>query len=136
LPADVDDYLPGTLMGPDDTFVALEWLYQALLEVAGESIPVPAKPSVRFDTSPKSVQHNSNLLLESNYDFNQFLAANAHTKLNYRSKFHPIPQLEKVLGPHPNFAFFRSILCDGMHYRFKSELSEEQRQAQLLLKRG
>jgi hypothetical protein len=73
LPDNVDNYLPGTLMGPNDTFVALEWLYQALLKVASETVPDPTKPPVQFDTSPASVQHTSDLLQASNYDFDQFL---------------------------------------------------------------
>jgi hypothetical protein len=36
-----------------------------------------------------------------------------------------------VLGPHPNFNFFRLILQAGMKYRFKSQLLEAQQQAEL-----
>jgi hypothetical protein len=131
LPDSVDGFLPGPLMGPDDTFEAPEWLYHAILEVANEPVPVPQKPPVRFDTSDESIQHNSELLRQFDYDLNKLLEAHGHTTLNYGAEFRPVQQLEKVLGPHPNFAFFRTVLRDGMNYFFKSELTEEQRKAEL-----
>jgi hypothetical protein len=131
LPDDIDGYLPGTLMGPDDTFEAPAWLYQAILEVANEPVPVPAKPPVRFDTSNESIEHNSKLLQTFDYNLDKLLAANSHTTLGYGAEFRPINQLEKVLGPHPNFAFLRTVLHNGMDYFFKSQLTEDQRKAEL-----
>ena len=72
--------------------------------------------------SEESVQHNSELLIDSDLDLEKFLAAHQATILNFGSKFRPIGELlGKTLGRHPNFNFFFGVLEKGMDYR-SSEL--------------
>jgi hypothetical protein len=51
--------------------------------------------------------------------------------LNFGSKFCPIVDLKEILGGHPNFGFFSSVLAKGMDCHFTKELSEEQRKAEV-----
>jgi hypothetical protein len=53
--------------------------------------------------------------------------------MSYGAEFRPLSQLEKVLGPHPNFGFFSEILKGGMLYHFTRELLEEERLKELEL---
>jgi hypothetical protein len=126
LPNDVNAFLPGTLMGPDDSFQAPNWLLAALAEVASTPAPTPSRPPAKFDTSPESLEHNSAMIASYDYDFERFLGAHQETTLGFGSEFRPLQQLERVLGPHANFPFFRRILEDGMGYSFKAEISKEQ----------
>jgi hypothetical protein len=114
-------------MGPDDSFQAPDWLLAALTEVATTPAPTPSRPPAKFDTSPESLEHNSTMLASYDHDFEQFLGAHQATTLGFGSEFRPLPQLERVLGPHDNFPFFRRILQGGMGYSFKEEISEKQR---------
>jgi hypothetical protein len=66
------------------------------------------------------------MLASYDHDFEQFLGAHQATTLGFGSEFRPLPQLERVLGPHDNFPFFRRILQGGMGYSFKEEISEKQ----------
>jgi hypothetical protein len=68
LPDSVDKFLLGTLMGPGDTFEAPVWLFQAILAVANEPVPVPDKPPVQLDTTDESILHDSALLREFDSD--------------------------------------------------------------------
>ena len=63
--------------------------------------------------------------MESDLDLEKFLAKHQQTTLNFGSEFRPVGDLEKILGGHPNFVFFSDVLANGMDYRFKKELSED-----------
>jgi hypothetical protein len=123
--------LPDTLQGPDDSFTAPDWLYQAVKSVAHATVKTPDAPPVRFDTSPESLAYNSALLQEFDFDFERFLAEQGSTTLGYGSEFRPLDQLDQILNQHPVYPFFRDILSVGMEYKFTSELSEAQRLAEL-----
>jgi hypothetical protein len=87
LPSSVDAFLPGTLHGPDDSFTAPDWLFQAVKSVAHAEVKTPEAPPVRFDTSPESLQFNSDLLQGFDFDFEQFLATQGSTTLGFGSEF-------------------------------------------------
>jgi hypothetical protein len=127
----VNAFLPGVLMGPDDFFQAPQWLHDTIVEVATETASTPNRPPARFDTTPEGLEHNSKLLAEYGYDFDKFLGAHQVTSLGFGSEFRTVRQLEKVLGPHQNFPFFKGVLERGMSYLFKTQISEEQRKAEL-----
>jgi hypothetical protein len=111
---------------------------QAIEEVAATAVVTPLAPPIRFDLSEDSVKFNSELLKESNLDVEEFLAKHQDTTLNFGSEFRPIGDLGRILGGHPNFAFFSNVLENGMDYCFTEELSESQRQAEVtaMMKRG
>jgi hypothetical protein len=131
LPSSIDAFLPGTLHGPDDSFIAPDWLFQAVKSVAKADVKTPEAPPVRFDTSPESLQFNSDLLQSFDFDFERFLATQGSTTLGFGSEFRPLEQLDQILGKHPVFPFFREILTLGMDYKFTTELSEAQRLEEL-----
>jgi len=56
-----------------------------------------------------------------------FLNYHKTTILNYGSEFRPLGDLETILGDHPNFQFFSTLHDNGMDYKFRRELSEEER---------
>jgi hypothetical protein len=91
---------------------------QATEEVAESEAPTPLAPPIRFDLSNNSVKFNSELMKESGLDLGKFLAQHQDTTLNFGSEFHPIGDLEKILGLHPNFEFFSGVLAEGMDYLF------------------
>jgi hypothetical protein len=109
-----------------------------MTEIAGTETPVPLAPLVRFDTSPESLRHNTQLLASLNFDFEEFMAQNQNTTIGYNSEFRPVAQTEKVFGKHPHFEFVRSIAEGGMDYRVSETLTETERQSELdvVLKRG
>ena len=127
LPETIDEFLPSAIPGPDDSFVPPAWLMKAIKEVAKSKVVTPQAPPIRFDLSKESVEFNSELLTKSDLDLEKFLAKNQETTLNFGSEFRPIGDLEKILGAHPNFTFFSGVLAYGMDYRFKEEISEDQR---------
>jgi hypothetical protein len=66
-------------------------------------------------------------------DFQEFLADQAGRTMSYGAEFRPADQLKQVLGTHPSFSFFWSVLTNGMPYHFRQELSEKERVAELSL---
>ncbi len=138
LPESIDDFLPNVMPGPDDSFEPPAWLMKAIEEVAATAALTPLAPPMRFDLSVDSVKFNSELLKESNLDTEEFLAKHQDTTLNFGSEFRPIGDLGRMLGSHPNFAFFSNVLKHGMDCCFTEELSESQRQAEVtaMMKRG
>jgi hypothetical protein len=138
LPESIDDFLPSVVPGPVDSFDPPAWLMQAIEDVAATAAVTPLAPPMRFDLSEDSVKFNSELLKESNLDVEEFLTKHQDTTLNFGSEFRPIDDLGRILGGHPNFAFFSNVLENGMDHCFTEELSEGQRQAEVtaMMKRG
>jgi hypothetical protein len=126
LPLSSDIFID-VVSGPDDFFFPPPWLLGAVAEVAALEVKSPLNPGVCFDTSPPSLDHNSSLLCQHGYDLESFLGGQAGTTLEYGAEFRPVHQLEKVLGNHPNFTFFREVLLKGMKYSFTQDLSEDER---------
>jgi hypothetical protein len=85
-----------------------------------------------------SVQFNSKLLRDNNFDVSKLLANEKGSTLDFGSEFRPMDQLEQVLGGHPNFADLREVVQNGMSYHLKAELSEADRLQELsaILERG
>jgi hypothetical protein len=131
LPADIDVIFPEILEGPDDSFEAPKWLFQAIQSVAKTKVRTPDAPPVRFDTTPEGLQFNSDLLRDFDYDLEKFMESQSSTTMGYGAEFRPLEQLNKIFHSHPVFPFFREILSFGMDYRFTSELTEEERIAEL-----
>jgi hypothetical protein len=131
LPATIDEFLPNKIPGPDDSFTPPAWLMRAIEEVMVTDVPIPKAPPVRFDLSKEAIQHNTELLMDCNLDMHQLLSQHQDTTLGFGSEFRPVDQMAKILGQHPNFAFFSEVLVNGMDYRFKEELSEDERKAEL-----
>ena len=96
-------------------------------EVATTPVSTPTKPPVSFEITDKAIAHNTNLLQQHNLDLAALLAAHPDSTFGPGSKSQPIPQLEKVLGGHPNFVMFCAILKNGMPYHMTTKLTEEHR---------
>jgi hypothetical protein len=138
LPVSLADVFIDVVKGPDDDFKPPEWLIKAIDEVAHTSAPPLKAPPVKFAVDDDSLEHNGQLLDKFNFDLTELLDHFADTTLGYGSEFRPVDQLEKIFAGHPNFAFFRNVLQQGMKYFFHQDISEEQRVAKLEanLKRG
>jgi hypothetical protein len=138
LPISADAFLPNRIPGPDDAFTPPEWLIQAIKSVANANTPAPKAPPVRFELSEEAVRFNTELLKDNGLCMQQLLSQHQDTTLGFGSEFRPRDQLERILGQHPNFPFFSKILADGMDYRFTTELSEDERRAEVsaMLERG
>ena len=138
LPAEASEFLPDPIPGPDDGFIPPAWLMEAIQEVVEAEVPVPKPPPIRFDLSEESVKHNTDLLEDCGLDLETLLSKHQDTTLGFGSEFRPVGQLKKILGEHPNFATFSTVLEKGMDYHFTEELSEEQRLAELdaMIERG
>jgi hypothetical protein len=126
LSIDTDVLFP-RISGPDDSFVPPEWLLTNMRIVDATPVPVPARPTVIFDTTEAALLHNTNLLARLDFDFEAFMAANAGTTVGYNSEFRPLDQTESVFGRHPHFGFCREIAVSGMDYRFSTHITEAER---------
>jgi hypothetical protein len=138
LPPTPAEFLPNKIPGPDDSFTPPAWLMGAIEEVMVAEVQIPNAPPVRFDLSKEAIQHNTGLLADCNLDLHKLLSQHQDTTLGFGSEFRPVDQMKKILGQHPNFDFFSEVLTNGMTYRFKDELSEDQRKAEMeaMIQRG
>jgi hypothetical protein len=110
LPASLDDVFYELVEGPDDAFVPLTWLLQAVQEVAETTVPAPKAPPIKFWTDEQSLAENAELLEKFDFDISKLLNHFANTTIGYGSEFRPVEQLNKIFGPHQNFGFFKSTL--------------------------
>jgi hypothetical protein len=122
-----NSFITATITGPDDHFTPPRWLMEAIRAVASASVPTPKKPPVDFRMSHEAAAYNSALLETCQLDLERFLQNHHSTTLNYGSEFRPIPQLQQILGSHPNFDEIKRILQHGMDHRFGEAISEEKR---------
>jgi hypothetical protein len=70
---DVDALFP-PIQAPNDTFVPPDWLHKSMMEIADTDTPVPLAPLIRSDTSPESLRHNTQILADLDFDFEEFMA--------------------------------------------------------------
>jgi hypothetical protein len=131
LPSSVEDFLPNCIPGPDDSFTPGPALLKAIRMVFAARVDIPLAPPTWFDVTEEAIQHNLGLLEVCNFDLKTFLAKNQNSTLAFGSEFCPTSQLETILGPHPNFPFFKKVLANGMDFHFDQELSENERLAEL-----
>jgi hypothetical protein len=87
-------------------------------------VNVPPAPPIWFDVTEEAIQHNLGLLKECDFDLKTFLNKNQNSTLAFGSEVSPTPQLETILGPHPNILFFKQVLALGMDFHFDQTLSE------------
>ena len=66
------------------------------------------------------------------YDLSKLLPDFQDTTVAFGSEYRPIEDLRIILGKHPNFDFFDATVLNGMDYHFTSELTEDERMAELL----
>ena len=96
--------------GPnDDAKTRPDRLIYDLSRIIAKQVNPPKRPPIYFDTTKRSLNHNSELLHSFDYDTGRFLNYHQSTTLNYGSEYHPLGDLEKILGGHPNFPFFRML---------------------------
>jgi hypothetical protein len=138
LPATMSEILPKPLIGPDDHFQPPPGFLLRLSRVASTPVPAPRAPPLIFETNREALEHNARQIATAGHDLAKLLSENQDTTLYFGSEFRPIGQLTDVLGGHPLFDQLRTILTEGMDYRFKEELSEPDRLIELtqMLERG
>jgi hypothetical protein len=127
-----------SVSGPNDAFTPPTWLLQNARRIASTPVPAPRKPNVIFDTTETAVRHNTKIIEDLGYDFDQFMAENSDTTIGYNSKFQLLSQTETLFGQHPGFGFFRTFAELGMAYHFSDTIREVDRWAKLerVLRRG
>ena len=69
------------------------------------------------------------MIVISNLD--KLLVKSKGTTMDPSAEFRPINQLEKIFSHHPNYRFVKKTILKGMDYIFNSELTEEQRIAEV-----
>ena len=122
---------PPLTVGDDDRHIPKPWLLQNVRRIRNtRQDPFPAGP---FWYSPdlESVQHNTDLLRKYNYDLEPLLQEHQHTSLFYGHEFRPIEDLESLYGQHDLFPFFKNIHQNGMEYKYKRELTSDEKMAKL-----
>ena len=97
-----------------------------------------SKAFVRFDVSKEAAQHNALLLRYAHYDFQRFLETHAESTLAFGSEFRPIEELRPLPRTHPGFKELAEILVTGMPYRYAQEITEAERDHEVIaiLSRG
>ncbi len=138
LPSSLSYFLPDPVVGPDDYFLPEPSLMVAIKTVAQTPVPVPKAPPIQFSTNPEALEHNARLLKAHHYSMDVLISPHQATTLTYGSEFRPIAQLEGVLGKDPHFPQLRTILTEGMDFRFNRTLRETERITELeqILSRG
>ena len=126
LPGDLKKVFGSKVRGPNDEFSPPVWFEDKLKEVFGSPAPPPQKPPVKFAVDAASLESNAELLKKHDYNVEQLIGAHQKTTLGHGSEFRPIAQLEKVLGGHPHFPFFRKILTHGMDYSVVEDLTPKE----------
>jgi hypothetical protein len=79
---------------------------------------MPKKPSVHFGISPCAVQHKAKLLAKHDFDLERLPYSKSGTTVGYGSEIRPLPQLENLMGDHPNFGPLAQIMSNGMDHRY------------------
>jgi hypothetical protein len=138
LPPSAELFLPSPVEGQEDFFRPPPEFLARLTEVASMKVPTPKAPLVEFATDDASLEKKGAALEHHAFDLDAFFAANKGTTLDYGSKFRPLDQLEQILGDHPLFPELTKILTEGTDYRYREELTEEERSTEVaqMMERG
>jgi hypothetical protein len=105
----------------------------ALAKITAESLPlevlVPSPPPFLFDPNNllASAHHNDSVLASYDYDLDRLFAAQSDSTIGYGSEFHPVEQLDQVLGNHPVYQQFRPNVTSGMSFLGRCLPSEAER---------
>ena len=133
LPANILSIFDAPRVTPDDDdFAPPPWLLETIDRVASSPGVVPKPPPFLFRTDAAALEHNAALLKKYDYDLSKLLPDFQDTTVAYGSEFRPIEDPRIIFGKHPNFDFFESTVLNGMDYHFTSELTENERMAELL----
>ena len=130
--SDPNCFLPDIILGPDDTFRPPDWFMKEITILAAAPSPAPSKSSVRFDVSMEAARHNANILQDVDYDFQKFFHDQTGSTLAFGSEFRPVEELRPLLRHHPGFDELAEILVTGMPYRYTREITEEERETEVL----
>jgi hypothetical protein len=131
LSEDINAILPEPIVGPNDTFDPGEEFLKRLTEVAHARVVPPLPAPFTFATTPEALKSNDKLIQDFDFDLGLLFKEYQDTTLNYGSEFRPLDQLEKVLGGHPEFGVLSELISKGMDYKFKKEITEEEREREL-----
>ena len=127
LPSDISCWFPFSVQGPVDVHEPPdEWLAE-VLEVARTPCVLPRIPTVKFSCHKESLEHNTAILENCDWNLETFFDLQKDTTIDHGSEFRPIHQLKRVVGRHPNFPFLKAMLEEGFQYFLSRELSEEER---------
>jgi hypothetical protein len=130
--SDPNCFLPNLVLGPDNTFRPPDWFLRKITMIAAEPSPTPTKSSVRFNLSKDAAEHNASLLRGVDYDFQQFLQGQTRLTLDFSSEFRKLEQIRPLLRTHPGFDKLAEVLASGMPYRYSREISEDERETEVL----
>jgi hypothetical protein len=138
LPSEASAFFSVRMVGPDDAFQAPDSWLEEIREVISTEPPLPRKPDFHFSTDPSAVEANGALLESFGFDFEKLLESQRGTTAWHGSEFREIPQLQRIIGRHPIFAYLAGIFAEGMDYIFRRELTsrEMKREAEHMIGRG
>ena len=130
--SDPNSFLPEPIVGPHDIFRPPPWFMNEITKIAQSDSLAPTKSPIRFDVSSEAAHHNASLLRSFDYDFPDFLQSQAGSSLDFGAEFRPVEQLRPLLGQHPGFNELAEIIASGMPYRYSTNITESERQAEVL----
>ena len=138
LKADPAFYFTAPVEGPDDSFDPPEWFLRELKSIASTAVPAPDKATIRFEVSARAAEYNADLLRKANYSIPDLLESQRGSTVSFGSEFRPVDQLRGLLSQHPGFKELEQILTYGMDYRYREELTDDERLEEMLanLQRG
>ena len=126
LPTSIESIFGPPLSAPDDNaFVPPQELFTTIQRVSNTPPVVPVAPLFRFDTSNVSVQNNTALFQQYDYQLHHLLANHQHTTLAHGSEFSSLDKLLTIFGNHNLFKFFADIHNNGMEYKVSEKLTED-----------
>ena len=79
---------------------------------------------------------NGLLLKDAHCDFKLLLETLAESTLAFGSEFGPVKELRPLLRTHPGFEELAEILLNGMPYRYAREITEGQRENEVIVMLG
>jgi hypothetical protein len=132
LVADPAFYFAAPEEGPDDSFDTPAWFLSELQKIASTTVPALNKATIRFKVSAKAAEYNADLLRAVSYNIPDLLESQRGSTVSFGSEFHPVEQLRGLLSKHPGFEELAKVLTYGMDYRYREELTDDERLEEML----
>ena len=92
---------------------------EAISKAVAEEPATPKAPSFKFEMSDEAAEHNWRILKRYGGSLGRALEAQDGTPLDLGSEFRPPAIIGEILGRHPLWARFRSILVNGSIWALK-----------------
>ena len=103
-----------------DTSTHPQWFMQAIRQVKAYQCRSLLPPLWRFSFDNDAAIHNAKILQRVDFDLHRAISMQAASSVAYGSEFKPVHVLEPLIGRHPLWSAFRSILEHGATYPLRN----------------